>query len=145
MGARRFRQEVFPKCFATKKLSYGSKEAAQFFADSCQLKVYKCPHCGRWHMTSKGTLAAKTKGNMKELEVIFSCRDCGLKDVKTFLPIRKPDQGAVDWMEKVCIISIAEAHCRLSPNCLATEITEVKIPISSIGIGFLPDNPVGDA
>lgn len=55
--ARRFRQEVFPKCYATGKLSYGSAEAANFFASSVQLRTYRCPYCKRWHMTSQGTPA----------------------------------------------------------------------------------------
>lgn len=74
---------------------------------------------------------------MKKLEIMFSCTNCGLVDHKMEVDVRLPDQDVEDWMDKVPY-SIKDEHTKISPNCKATRISEIKIPLSETGVGFLP-------
>ena len=59
----------------------------------------------------------------------YSCSDCGLKDVVVTVAARAPGEDILHWMERVCLLAIAQDHSRRSPACLSTKMDELKIPI----------------
>lgn len=73
-----------------------------------------------------------------DLRCLFTCDACGIKDAVCYVPARKDLQEVSDWMNRVCIPTICQAHAVLSPGCSPKTLTNLKIPIddNSQGIGF---------
>lgn len=74
----------------------------------------------------------------QELECHFSCNACGIGDATFWVPARTVGMEVNEWMERVFLPVLGSAHHQLSPNCQARTITEVKIPVASKGVGFIP-------
>jgi homoaconitase/3-isopropylmalate dehydratase large subunit len=70
------------------------------------------------------------------LDCIFSCTQCEIRDLHVYVPVRKEKQDIKEWMEKVCIPAVSEAHNRMSPRCHPKTLTNLKIPMSEKGVGF---------
>lgn len=79
------------------------------------------------------------------VDCMVSCNLCGLVDLHVYVPVRKEGQDVVDWMHKVFTPKASEAHHFCSPHCRPDQLTNVKIPMSSKGIGFalVGDEPKG--
>lgn len=63
------------------------------------------------------------------LTIKYTCDDCGLKDREVIVPEREHGQNIVDYVQDFIGQCVKEDHSRVSPNCLATKITQLKIPI----------------
>lgn len=62
------------------------------------------------------------------ITIMFSC-ECGLKSHKLQVPARETaDEDIRIYMDKIAHW-INEEHHRVSPNCQATKITDLFIPI----------------
>ena len=74
------------------------------------------------------------------ITVKYSCAKCGIEDRDVIVPDRQPGQDVVVYMQQVVAACIQEDHLREFPNCTATSITNLKIPIKqgSRGIGIPP-------
>lgn len=70
------------------------------------------------------------------IECMATCAHCGLVDLRFYVPVRKDGQDVVEWMHKVFTPKASEAHHFWSPHCRPDQLTNVKIPMSSKGIGF---------
>ena len=90
------------------------------------------------------TATAEGQEVSNTLECKFSCELCGVADAVAFVPVRKTGQEVTDWMEKVCIPAICEAHFLLSRDCRPKQLTNLMIPIyeDAEGIGFWGTVPV---
>lgn len=64
-----------------------------------------------------------------EIECLYSCKLCGLNEVKVRVPAREETQDVQIWMQEVLITSFANNHSLRSPSCLAQIITDIFIPI----------------
>lgn len=64
------------------------------------------------------------------LTVLFSCRECGLKDARAKVPARESSSvSVVWWMKEVCLPAVVAAHALLSPVCFPKELHDLKIPL----------------
>ena len=71
------------------------------------------------------------------LECKFSCEACGVKNALVPVTVRR-DESVTEWMDREVIPTVASAHRYLSPGCKATKLTQLMIPMSDLGVGFLP-------
>lgn len=67
------------------------------------------------------------------IQVIYTCDPCGIKDRYVSVPARG-DEDVLQWTEMMTQY-IANDHTRMSPNCRATTITQVKVPLLTDKIG----------
>lgn len=75
----------------------------------------------------------------RTLECKFTCHECGITDAVAWVPARKDGQDVAEWMEKVCIPAICDAHDLLTPGCRPKTLGDLKIPMlnQEKGIGYL--------
>lgn len=73
-----------------------------------------------------------------EIEVLYSCGGCGVKDAAVKVRTRRADENVVEWIEGPVAHAISFNHSLRSPACRATHITETKIPMPA------GDGRVGD-
>ena len=69
---------------------------------------------------------------MSELtvNVLYSCRQCGLRKVSVSVPARSSDaEDVVVWVEATGRL-LGQDHMRRSPHCHITELSDVMIPIT---------------
>ncbi len=66
---------------------------------------------------------------MSKIDVRYTCDGCGIIDRIVIVTERKPGELIGDWMDHMRH-ALARDHRAMSPNCLATEIKQVKIPMS---------------
>ena len=60
----------------------------------------------------------------------FSCDECGLKDIEVLVPARaSPLSDIKTYMDQVVASVIYRKHQSLSPQCKATTITQLMIPL----------------
>lgn len=72
------------------------------------------------------------------IEVLLTCDLCGLKDVVVYVPERTEAQDVKQWMDTVCLPYVCDGHRFNSPTCQPKTLTNIKIPLSTKGVGFLP-------
>ena len=66
------------------------------------------------------------------ITVRFNCPQCGLIKHAVQVPAREHDQvDVVWWMKEVVTRAVASEHNRVSPQCRATTIEELIIPIEN--------------
>lgn len=64
------------------------------------------------------------------ITVLFSCKECGLKDVPVEVRAREsPEEDVILYVEKVIGKAVMEKHTRMSLLCDATTIQDLKVPI----------------
>lgn len=72
------------------------------------------------------------------LRCLYSCDGCGVTDADFDVPERRSDEDVIAWMEKLRQRVTIEHRFR-SPDCQATALAEVKIPMTGAQrIGGLP-------
>jgi hypothetical protein len=62
------------------------------------------------------------------IQVLYSCIECGLQDVKVEVEARTVED-VVTWMKEVGN-ALGADHFRRSPHCRTLTFSEVKIPIT---------------
>lgn len=62
------------------------------------------------------------------IRILYSCHLCGLDDQAIEVPGRG-DEDVKEWFENTLVATIDKDHRRRSPNCSATRIDTIKIPI----------------
>jgi hypothetical protein len=67
--------------------------------------------------------------------VKYTCKLCGLEMVHCQVPARERNQNVMDWTLKVLALAISRDHEQRSPECKATSISEVYVPI--VGASFI--------
>jgi len=65
----------------------------------------------------------------KFLTIFYTCDSCGINERPINVKAREKDENIVRWIEQVTIC-ISNDHSRVSPDCRAERMTNVKIPIS---------------
>lgn len=63
-----------------------------------------------------------------EIEIRYSCHQCGLKDQTVKIPARHPKENVRDWMHTLTVYA-SEDHRARSPGCNPETLAEVKIPL----------------
>lgn len=63
------------------------------------------------------------------IAVRFSCKECGLKDIRVSVSARQEDEDVVHWVEKVMTVALCQRHALLSPSCRPKQLSDLKIPI----------------
>lgn len=63
------------------------------------------------------------------ITIKFTCDECGVKDEKVEVTAREESDNVIEWVESVVISAITFRHAIISPNCKATELTNLKIPM----------------
>lgn len=71
--------------------------------------------------------------------VLYSCAGCGLKNTRCEVRTRRPDEDIIAWMEDAVTFTLSVNHRLHSPECRATSMTEVMIPID--GVERIGDEP----
>lgn len=66
------------------------------------------------------------------IEILYTCRDCGVHDAKVPVRERWNGEDVISWMGAVGL-TISIDHRRRSPLCNATHITQTKIPLPAGG------------
>lgn len=66
-------------------------------------------------------------------EVLWSCRECGIKDRSFQARERERNEDIALWMQMAVQFRITHDHRESSPLCKATEITTVKIKLPAEG------------
>lgn len=69
--------------------------------------------------------------NAPEIDVLYTCRACGLRDAVVKVKARTIEDVIV-WMENILTPALAADHFARSPRCLVTTLSEVKIPITGV-------------
>lgn len=66
------------------------------------------------------------------ITVCYSCPSCGVQNQNCEVPARDrgEDEDVVIWMHRVIQI-IAADHRSMFPNCTASELKDLKIPLKS--------------
>ena len=64
------------------------------------------------------------------IAVHYTCRMCGVEDAIVNVRARGEEQDVVNWLQETCARAIYNDHIARSPQCPATSISEVKIPIA---------------
>lgn len=73
-----------------------------------------------------------------DIEVLYSCHTCGLRDIKVKVRART-DETVVAWAEQIMMQAIDLDHSHRSPLCRATSVQNVKIPTTGADqIGGVP-------
>lgn len=84
---------------------------------------------------------AKAEDTQKTIECMYTCEGCGLVDRKVNVPERKGDTDVVLWVGHILGVAISKDHSSVSPQCTATKMANVKIPLSDDArIGENPTN-----
>ena len=65
----------------------------------------------------------------RTIGLTYTCNECGLKDV-TVQIVARTTEDIVDWMQDVLIPKLAQDHWNRSPSCIATTLSQVKIPLA---------------
>lgn len=63
------------------------------------------------------------------LQVMYSC-DCGLKDRKVSVPVRKIKEPVDTWMKNLTKL-VSRDHETFAPNCKYDTLSTLKIPMSN--------------
>lgn len=63
------------------------------------------------------------------IELLYTCNDCGLSDVKVAVTARVAEDVTV-WMEETVVPSVTWDHFKRSPYCMAKKLSQLKIPIT---------------
>ena len=78
---------------------------------------------------------------MERITIESTCGDCHIRDMKVNVPARlSPNQDVKKWMDKVGEI-VSFQHSLFSPECKATHLDNLKIPIDKED----PDHWIGKA
>jgi hypothetical protein len=64
------------------------------------------------------------------IRVLYSCHACGVVDASIHVPERG-EENVIEWMDQTAAI-IARDHRSAYPNCRATSIQNLKIPITNV-------------
>lgn len=64
----------------------------------------------------------------------YSCKECGI-DRRELTVLARGQENVVEWLEGPCIHAIAWDHRKLSPDCQATEISDLMIPVAGDKVG----------
>lgn len=64
------------------------------------------------------------------IKVKYSCYQCGIYKREVDVPIRQEHEDVVHWVEQTVGMSIKKDHSTQSPNCTATSIQDLMIPIT---------------
>lgn len=80
------------------------------------------------------------------IEVLFTCEQCGLLAVPVLVPARtSPKEDVKHYVEQVIGGAISATHRKLSPNCTARRMTNVKIPIANEEGAWIGKQPSKEA
>lgn len=63
--------------------------------------------------------------------VKYSCPECGLVDREVRVTSRT-DEDVVAWLEDVCMVEVTKDHVSVSPDCVATSLKDLKIPLAGV-------------
>lgn len=66
--------------------------------------------------------------------VKYSCPECGIDDREVRVTSRT-DEEVVEWLQQVCMVELTRDHVSVSPECVATSLTDLKIPLNGDVIG----------
>lgn len=64
------------------------------------------------------------------IEVLYSCRVCGIRDAALRVPAREEEE-VLAWMDAT-IALVGADHYRRSPACGATRLQDLKIPMTGV-------------
>lgn len=65
------------------------------------------------------------------ITVLYSCKQCGLKDRAVQVPAREhQDVDVVRWMREVVGSVLSDDHRRASPHCRPDSLSDIKIPLA---------------
>jgi hypothetical protein len=70
------------------------------------------------------------------INVKYSCKLCGIIKRNVIIPERLENQDIKDYLENVVMISLAEDHQHVSPNCRPTHFQDLMIPYTDKGAGY---------
>lgn len=78
---------------------------------------------------------------MREMiEIIYTCGQCTAIEIKLKVPARTTEE-VVHWVRNICGHAIGLDHSTRSPNCRATTMKDLKIPMTGADkIGGSPVN-----
>jgi hypothetical protein len=63
------------------------------------------------------------------ITILFSCNECGIKKHKLQIPAREsPEHNVCEYMKMVAAW-VGDEHKKISPNCKATKISDLMIPM----------------
>lgn len=63
-----------------------------------------------------------------QIEVLYSCHECGLNKVPVLVPARE-SEGVIEWMNATVRV-LARDHSQRSPRCETKALNDIMIPIS---------------
>jgi hypothetical protein len=63
------------------------------------------------------------------ITVLFSCDECGARDIECLVKPRPKFQDVKDYFDTVLIPTIGAKHFLVSPECESITIKELKVPI----------------
>ncbi len=77
---------------------------------------------------------------MNKLHVFYSCFLCGMHRIGLDVDPREPDEDVRVWFDKT-LLKIQGDHFTRSPDCQATKLDEVLIPVAGAPrIGEVPQH-----
>lgn len=59
----------------------------------------------------------------------YSCSTCGLKDIQVRV-IARENEEVKEWLNNTVLYYIYPDHLRRSPDCQATSLQDLKIPLT---------------
>jgi hypothetical protein len=62
------------------------------------------------------------------ITILYSCRECGLKNVAVKVPVRGRNVDISLWFEQIMARDLGHDHSLRSPSCPNRVLAEVKIP-----------------
>lgn len=74
------------------------------------------------------------------IQLMYSCRLCGLHRIKINVPARLESQIVTEWLDDT-VRRVGQDHNHKSPNCRATELTELMIPVDNVKFIGAPISP----
>lgn len=66
------------------------------------------------------------------LEVLYTCKACGLERTPARVAARRVGQSVREWMLEVCLPTLAVDHGLKSPTCKLYTFDEVLVPTNGL-------------